>query len=177
MKKTLILKCFILFLICISCKQKSNKELKDIDPVKIQEARTFKNDTNNSDDKEVKEVYDIKEKNSTTEKYICYTNNTNTSQKIWIGFNNQAKATQIKYKGQTESIPLKFVKNEYLEGGTQPTIIDYYDEIYNGKINGRYILTKSGNWYYLTYKRGKDDKQFNFTIDHTANNLSSTPCF
>ncbi|SIS47037.1 hypothetical protein SAMN05421766_10285 [Zobellia uliginosa] len=174
MKRISILKYFILLFICISCGQKSSKKQNDIHSDKIEQNRESLNKKSEID---IEEIDEVKKENSTIKNYVCYTSDTNNSKKIWIGFNDSNRATEIRYKGQSESIPMKFVRNEYIEGGTSPTIIDYYDEIYNGKINGVYKLTKSGNWYYVTYKREKDDKEFNFTIDHTADNFSSTPCF
>ena len=78
-------------------------------------------------------------------------------------------------KNDANKIDKKVIND--IEGGTQPTIIDYYDEIYNGEINGHYKLTKSGNWYYVLYIRGRDNKEFNFTVDHTTDILSTTSCF
>lgn len=109
--------------------------------------------------------------------YICYSNNTIKSQKIWISFDEKNQAVEIKYKGQTDSIKLNFDKEEYMEGGAHPTIIKYYNEIYNGKINGQYKLTHSGNWDYVKYIRAKDGKEYNFTIDHHLNPYGSKPCF
>ncbi|GAA4235244.1 hypothetical protein GCM10022291_16600 [Postechiella marina] len=158
----------------MSCGQKSNNKQKEITLDTLQHTHELKNKANKIDKKVINEIEDT---NSDISNYICYTNNNNKSKKIWIGFNNSNKAMKIKYNGQSESIPLKFVRNEYIEGGTQPTIIDYYNEIYNGEINGHYKLTKSGNWYYVLYTRGKDNKEFNFTVDHTMGVLSSKPCF
>ena len=110
-------------------------------------------------------------------KYICFTNDKNSNQKLWLGLDDTGKAVVIKYKGPQESKELNFTKVTSVSGGSQPTIIEHYDEIYEQKINGQYILKKSGNWYYLNYIRGKDRKEFNFTIDHTAENITSRPCF
>ncbi|MDO6676917.1 hypothetical protein MK851_15545 [Tenacibaculum sp. 1B UA] len=174
MKRILTLKYLLLLFICISCGQKSSKKQNDIKSDKIEQTRESLNKKSEID---IEKIDEIKKESSTIKNYICYTSDNNNSKKIWIGFNDSNRAIEIRYKGQSESIPLKFIKNEYIEGGTSPTIIDYYNEIYNGKINGVYKLTKSGNWYYVSYKREKDDKEFNFTIDHTVENLSSTPCF
>lgn len=61
--------------------------------------------------------------------------------------------------------------------GPYPVLVEYYNEIYQEKVNGVYKLTKSGNWYLAEYTRGIDNKQFNFTIDNKSNNFSKTPCF
>lgn len=115
-------------------------------------------------------------KNPEKLKYICYNSDDNNS-KIWVGFNDSEKATRIKYLGQQESIELQHTKQDFLKGGAYPTIIDYYNEIYNGKVNGTYKLTKSGIWYYVTYTRGKDGKEFKYTIDQNLTPFSSKPCF
>jgi len=109
--------------------------------------------------------------------YICYTRDDNANKLIWIQFGGKGVAEAIKYAGQSTSINLTLVSREYIPGGTQPTIVDVYNEIYEGNVNGRYELRKSGNWYYATYIRGSDKEQFKFTIDHTADNMTSQPCF
>ena len=63
------------------------------------------------------------------------------------------------------------------EGGGYRVVGEYYNEMYEEEVNGVYKLTKSGNWYYAEYTRNSDNKQFNFTIDHEANNFSDRPCF
>ncbi|NJB83068.1 hypothetical protein [Wenyingzhuangia aestuarii] len=113
---------------------------------------------------------------TTKEHYICYNADNNKNLKIWIRFHNN-KAISVKYKGSKTAISLNYLKEEFLKGGAHPTIITHYNELYNGKINGQYILTHSGIWDYVKYIRGKDQKEFNFTIDHNSNNYSSKPCF
>ena len=110
--------------------------------------------------------------------YICYNENNNENLKLWIGFDEKAKASKVKYKGMNLDMDLVFVKeiNEN-EGGPYPVLAEYYNEIYKEKVNGVYKLTKSGIWYNAEYKRESDNKQFNFTIDHEANNFSDSPCF
>jgi len=110
-------------------------------------------------------------------KYICFTSDTDKSKRIWIALDKNERAQKVKYEGQAEAMALKHTKEDYQEGGVHPTIINYYDEIYDGKVNGSYKLTHSGNWDYVTYTRGKDGKVFKFTIDHNANPYGSTPCF
>lgn len=114
---------------------------------------------------------------SAIDHYICYTDNNSSSRKMWIGFTEDGKATQIKYFGQEESIDLAFTNEEYISGGAHPTIISNYDEWYEGRINGKYTLTHSGIWDYVTYVRGTDGKEFNFTIDHSADPYGKRPCF
>ncbi|PHS04197.1 MAG: hypothetical protein COA88_14040 [Kordia sp.] len=110
-------------------------------------------------------------------KYICYTMDNNKKKRIWIGLDAKENAVAIKYEGQKEVISLQYSKEEYLKGGAHPTIIRYYKEIYQNKVNGIYKLTHSGLWDYVQYIRGKDGKKFNFTIDHDANPYGSSPCF
>jgi len=110
-------------------------------------------------------------------KYICYTMDNNKSKRIWIGLDANENAVAIKYEGQKETISLQYNKEEYLKGGAHPTIIKYYNEVYQNKVNGEYKLTHSGLWDYVQYTRGKDGKKFNFTIDHNANPYGSSPCF
>lgn len=109
--------------------------------------------------------------------YICFKDNKKSSRIIWVSYDHKNIAISIKYKGQTQSIPLELTNEDYIKGGTHPTIIKHYDEIYNGLKNGSYSITHSGNWDYVKYTRAKDSKEFNFTIDHTANPYGKTPCF
>ena len=109
--------------------------------------------------------------------YICYTFDGNKEKRIWIEFDDQSIAQRIKYEGQKETIDLKHTKEEFSKGGAHPTIVNYYDEIYKGEVNGTYKLTHSGVWDYVTYIRGKDGKDFNYTIDHEQDPYGSKPCF
>lgn len=88
---------------------------------------------------------------------------------IWISFTDKEDAVQIKYKGQKAPIDLTFIKEEFIEGGSHPTIIKYYSEKIGLEINGEYWLTHSGSWDYVEYTRGKEDRKFNFTIDFESN--------
>lgn len=110
--------------------------------------------------------------------YICYTENKNKNLHLWIGFDEKSNASKVKYKEMNLHMDLVFV-NEVNENsdGPYPVLVEYYNEIYQEKVNGVYKLTKSGNWYYAEYTRGSDNKQFNFTIDNKSNNFSKTPCF
>ena len=109
--------------------------------------------------------------------YICFENDENISPRIWISFNSKEFALQVKYEGQNNAIDLKFIKEEYREGGAHPTVIKYYDEILDGDLNGSYKITHSGIWDYVLYKRKRDGKEFHFTIDHEANPYGKIPCF
>jgi hypothetical protein len=109
--------------------------------------------------------------------YICYKDDKVDSRMIWISFTDKDDAIQIKYKGQKAPIDLIFIKEEFTKGGSHPTIIKYYSEKVNQEINGKYKLTHSGNWDYVEYTRGKDDKKFNFTIDFESNPYGKEACF
>lgn len=110
--------------------------------------------------------------------YICYNEDTKKKITIWVGFNDKSDPVQVKYKGSPEPMDIVF-KNEVNTnvGGAYPVLVTYYDEIYDGKVNGQYVFTKSGNWYYAEYTRGRDGKVFKFTIDHDANPFGTSPCF
>jgi len=110
--------------------------------------------------------------------YICYSENNNKNLQLWIGFDEKAKATKVKYKGMNLDMDLVFVKEvDENGGGPYPVLAEYYNEIYEEEVNGTYKLTKSGNWYYAEYIRKSDSKVFNFTINIEANNFSDSPCF
>ena len=110
--------------------------------------------------------------------YICYSENNNKNLQLWIGFDEKSNASKVKHKEMNLHMDLVFV-NEVNENpdGPYPVLVEYYNEIYQEKVNGVYKLTKSGNWYLAEYTRGSDNKQFNFTIDNKSNNFSKTPCF
>ncbi|MCL7764230.1 hypothetical protein MPF19_12455 [Polaribacter sp. Z014] len=165
---TIILTTLILF---ISCKEKDAKTSNTKEPkLEKQILKDYK--PADSIDKKVAidSVFKI-------DHYICYTFNDDKSKRIWIGFSKNKETVKLKYEGQKEPLILKHSKEEFIEGGAHPTIINYYDEIYNGKVNGAYKLTHSGIWDYVKYIRGKDKKEFNFTIDHNSNPYGSSPCF
>ena len=109
--------------------------------------------------------------------YVCFTFDSKPSVRIWIKYAKNGKAIELKYLNQSETLKLKHLKEEYRVGGAYPTIINYYEEIYNEKVNGTYILTHAGNWDYVKYFRESDSTTFNFIIDHSFTPYSSTPCF
>jgi hypothetical protein len=109
--------------------------------------------------------------------YVCFTLDSKPSVRIWIKYAKNGKAIELKYLNQSETLKLKHLKEEYKEGGAYPTIINYYEEIYNEKVNGTYILTHAGNWDYVKYISTSDSTTFNFTVDHSFTPYSSTPCF
>ncbi len=113
--------------------------------------------------------------------FICYNSDANPNLAISISFDKEEKALKVKYKGQEEAMTLSYLKENYLEGGSYPTIETFYSEIYDGKENGVYKLTHSGNWDYAEYTRSKDGKKFKFTIDHDLSiendGYRTSPCF
>ena len=166
-----------------------SKDIRDfylLDTEKIlNEIKTLRSSEYN--DEEKIEINAAEEKNRITNEetgpkspnyYICYSENNNKNLQLWIGFDEKAKATKVKYKGMSLDMDLVFVKEvDENEGGSYPVLAEYYNEIYEEKVNGIYKLTKSGNWYYAEYTRKSDSKVFNFTIDIGANNFSDGPCF
>ncbi len=112
-------------------------------------------------------------KTNTNDSYVCFTENQNKKLKIWVSYTEGGRALKVKYKGQDKAIDLHYIKTEY----NDRTITSYYNEFYEGKINGNYTITHVGNWDYVTYTRGKDNKKFEFTIDHEKNPWGSKPCF
>ncbi len=114
--------------------------------------------------------------NKVVDHYICFTEDQQKKLVIWMSFNTKGEALQVKYKGQEQAIDLVFVKKEPQSPG-YPAMSYFYNEVYDGELNGQYIHTHSGVWDYVTYIRKKDGKKFNFTIDHDAKPYHKTPCF
>lgn len=110
--------------------------------------------------------------------YVCYDGDAKKL-RIWVGFGKNGNANKVKYKGMKESIDLVLFKesDDQNKGGPYPVYTDSYYEVLDGKVNGVYELTKSANWYYVHYTRGKDGKVFGFTIDHEADPFGKKPCF
>ncbi|WP_298426808.1 hypothetical protein [uncultured Kordia sp.] len=161
---------FLSFLLLVNCAQNEKKTTPDTTKT---ETTTEAKDTipNNS----------LEEKVAEPDHYICYKNDEKSSMQISIAFDIDANALYVKYKGQKDSIPLQNIKEDYQDSGAYPTITQFYDELYEGKKNGTYELTHSGNWDYATYRNLKSDKVYKFTIDHdmtvTGNGYRTTPCF
>ena len=116
---------------------------------------------------------------SKAQQYMCFSNDKNSSMQLSIYFDNDGNAKAVIYKGQTKWINLKFVRNiEENSGGAYPVISELYSELFNGKSTVTYKITKSGIWYYVVYKRKKDNKIFKFTIiEDTLNQVYTEPCF
>ena len=109
--------------------------------------------------------------------YQCFDSDTNAKLKISVKFVND-KAISVKYKGQTQAIPLVYVKQVYEKGSANTTTI--YNEKFNGKITGKYLITHSGVWDYEKYRR-QDGKVFNFTINQdlsvSGDSYRKTSCY
>ena len=157
-------------MVTISCKEKTHQQ--EVTNKSSQETL----EKEKMDDSTIVEKDNASNKTETFQ-YVCFTNDNDKTKRIWVEFSENGKANRLKYEGQSESIDLKFTKENMNTDGAHPTIENYYQEIYNGEVNGEYIITHSGNWDYVKYIRGKDGKEFNFTIDHTANPYGSKPCF
>ena len=113
--------------------------------------------------------------------FICYTSDQNQSLELSIHFSAEGRATALKYKGQQDYIPLKYLSEKMETDGAHPNIYQYYQEIYEGKENGNLELIHSGIWDYANYTRKKDSKQFHFAIDHEQtvvdDTYRTTPCY
>lgn len=112
--------------------------------------------------------------------YRCYKEDEKGKIMISAIIENRSESIKgVYYKGQKYYIPLKFIKRYYgNEDGSYPVIYEDYKEINQGKVTGVYTFIKSGIWYYLTYKRNKDGKLFNFTITDFSlkNGLAAEGC-
>ncbi len=181
MKKNIGVVLFLSFIIfgCKLNKEKTNNQEETKTPFQNKEVQTTKSelDTSPSEvkEKDTANSQDTIHQDKKVDHYICFTENKNKNLVIWMSFNANNKALQVKYKGQKEAINLQFVKKEVQTPG-YPAMNFYYNEIYEGKVNGQYIHTHSGTWDYVEYIR-KDRKKFNFTINHNATPYGKTPCF
>lgn len=106
--------------------------------------------------------------------YICFNNNNDAHQTIWVSYSSSGKSLQVKYKGDDKIINLKQHYCRHCE--EHPNEYHYY-EIVEKNITGIYNIIHSGNWDYVEYIRSENQKMFNFTIDHNANPYGKTPCF
>ncbi|MFT7019021.1 MAG: hypothetical protein ACJASO_001201 [Cyclobacteriaceae bacterium] len=47
---------------------------------------------------------------TTTDHYICYTNDDKPSMDTWVNFNKEDKAMQVKYKGMLSAIDMVLIR-------------------------------------------------------------------
>ena len=102
--------------------------------------------------------------------YISYNSDDNTTTELMIAFTEDGKALYAKYYGQKRHIELRFAK----DASEGRNIVEFYDEIVNGEVNGNYKLSHSGNWDYAEYTNAKSGKKFGFTINHDVTIMNDT---
>ena len=112
--------------------------------------------------------------------YRCFECDDNIKLKISVEYNINETPISVKYNGQKQSIGLSPIK-----GGNKnykSNVVESYNEMLDGKINGKYVFTHSGNWDYIVYTR-KDGKKFKFTINleeslnQNNDGYRETPCY
>ncbi|QHI36849.1 hypothetical protein IMCC3317_22190 [Kordia antarctica] len=169
---------FLSLLLFVNCTEKEKKKTLDTTNTEIEtETESMLQDSIADISLEELEA----DKKSIPHHYICYTNDDKSSMQLSIAFNATSNALFVKYEGQEDSIPLENVKEDFQSDGAYPTITQFYDEMLNGKKNGTYELTHSGNWDYVKYRSLEGDKVVKFTINHDATIVDGeyrkTPCF
>lgn len=102
--------------------------------------------------------------------FIHYFPDNKKGSDIMIACTSNGKGLYAKYKGQTRHLAMQFLKDES-EG---KNIIESYDEVVKGKVNGTYKMTHSGNWDYLQYIYKESGKNYDFTINHDATIVGDT---
>ena len=87
------------------------------------------------------------------------------------------KTGTVQYKGQSGTIPLKFVSTKELERHTgRPSYFQYtWNEVIDGKVTGTYVVCVQGaNVYDSWYVRGNDKKKFK--LERVAKDDECTEC-
>jgi hypothetical protein len=120
--------------------------------------------------------YKINDTEKVVDHYICYKNETDPESSIMLSFTAYGNALEVKYKGKEDIMDLEYINEDEPEYQST-TSVKYYNELYKGKVNGTYIVTRSGNWSDVVYTRGNDGNIFSFSIDHEANPYGKSPCF
>ena len=170
---------FLSFLLFLNCAENEKKKTPDTTNTEI-EKETQSESKDSIGDMETLEALEDATKRI-PHHYICYTNDDKSGKQLAIAFNAASNALYVKYEGQKDSIPLENIKEDFQNGGAYPTITQFYDEMLNGKKNGTYELTHSGNWDYVKYTHAADGKIFKYTINHDMTivdgNYRETPCF
>ncbi len=95
--------------------------------------------------------------------FRCFSCDQKADIHISVEYKNE-KPISIKYKNQPSNIPLVFIKGSTSFEEGYSTFSESFNELINGKINGKYIFTHSGNWDYIEYIRS-DGYKPNFTIE------------
>lgn len=109
--------------------------------------------------------------------YVCYSNDRNTDELIWIKFTATGRAKQVKYSNQDQIVPLDFIETVVRQGGAYPTTISSYFERNGDVVTGKYTLTQSGNWEYVEYSGNDIPGVSAFTINRGPDTYRDTPCF
>lgn len=113
--------------------------------------------------------------------YICYEGGGEQKLALSIAFSEDGTAIELQYRGQSEAIELREIDEKMSTEGAYPVIETTYQEMVKGQVNGIYVLTHAGNWDYAQYTRGRDGKEFSFTIDHEQSiqndTYRTTPCY
>lgn len=104
--------------------------------------------------------------------YKCFDAEAGSTMKITVKYVNET-AVSVKYKGQKQAIPLNFVKQIVNYDNADSGITSVYNEKYNGKITGKYLLTRSGNYDYVEYQK-KDGKVFNFALNQNLSLINNS---
>ncbi len=113
--------------------------------------------------------------------FKCFDSDTDSNLKISVEYSG-GQPMKIQYRGQNNSMKLEQIKGSLtFEDGTA-TYSEAFNEILEGRINGKYTFTHSGNWDYISYQR-KDGRVFRFTINldesllPNGGGFRSTPCY
>ncbi|HRD42166.1 MAG TPA: hypothetical protein PLN30_00370 [Ferruginibacter sp.] len=114
--------------------------------------------------------------------YTCFISD-NGKMAISAGFNDDGKIVHVKYRGQKDSIVLKFIKEVQVPEGYKTITRQIYNEYLKGKLNGIYVYDDYwGMGASLTYTRKKDKKKFEFHLDRERDENfeftnRATPCY
>lgn len=111
--------------------------------------------------------------------YKCFDSDSGGKMKITVKYVNET-AVSVKYKGQKQAIPLNFVKQIVNKEDSDSGLTSLYNEKYNGKVTGKYLITHSGNYDYVEYHR-QAGEVFNFTLNQDLslvnNSYRKTACY
>ena len=107
--------------------------------------------------------------------YICYKSDDGASRNLAAFFTADGEVQNVMYEGQNKAIKLNPLQSES-HATAYVTETQTYEEIINGKPNGTYEFTKSGNWYYVAYitRDGKNTYKFTYLPEQS---FSTTGCF